>query len=107
MKNFISGLNKNFDNRIRLGIMSVLAVNEWVEFNVLKDMLELTDGNLASHISSLEKNGYLETRKQFIARKPNTSYRITQFGKLEFKKHIDSLEIIIKEQNFNKSDESE
>ena len=55
MKDIITHLNKAFDNRIRLGIMSVLVVNEWVEFNTLKELLELTDGNLASHISALEK----------------------------------------------------
>ncbi len=98
MKNFILDLNKNFDNRIRLGIMSILIVNDWVEFNTLKEMLELTDGNLASHISSLEKNGYIETKKQFIAKKPKTTYRVTQFGRKEFQKHIDALESIIKNQ---------
>jgi len=98
MKNIILDLNKNFDNRIRLGIMSILVVNDWIEFNSLKEMLELTDGNLASHISSLEKNGYIETKKQFIAKKPKTTYRVTQFGRKEFQKHIDALEAIIKNQ---------
>ncbi len=98
MKNFILDLNKNFDNRIRLGIMSILVVNDWVEFNTLKEMLGLTDGNLASHISSLEKNAYIETQKQFISKKPKTTYRVTQFGRKEFQKHIDALESIIKNQ---------
>jgi len=98
MKNFIVDLNKNFDNRIRLGIMSILVVNDWVEFGSLKEMLDLTDGNLASHISLLEKNAYIETKKQFIAKKPKTSYRVTQFGRTEFQKHIDALESIIKNQ---------
>lgn len=92
----IIGLNKNFDNRIRLGIMSILVVSDWVEFISLKEMLSLTDGNLASHINSLEKNNYIEIKKQFIAKKPNTAYRVTQFGRLEFQKHIDALESIIK-----------
>jgi DNA-binding MarR family transcriptional regulator len=98
MKNIISGLNKIFDNRIRLGIMSVLMVNDWVDFNTLKEMLDLTDGNLSSHIGSLEKCGYIETRKQFMGKKPKTSYRITQLGRLEFAKHIDALEAMIREQ---------
>ncbi len=98
MKNIITGLNKHFDNRIRLGIMSILVVNDWVDFNSLKEMLELTDGNLASHIATLEKNEYLETKKQFIGRKPKTSYRVTILGRKEFQKHIDALETIIKKQ---------
>ncbi len=98
MKNIITGLNKLFDNRIRLGIMSILVVNDWIDFNALKEMLELTDGNLASHISTLEKNEYIETKKQFIGRKPKTSYRVTNLGRKEFQKHIDALEAIIKNQ---------
>ena len=98
MKSIITGLNKHFDNRIRLGIMSILVVNDWVDFNSLKEMLELTDGNLASHISTLEKNEYVETKKQFIARKPKTSYRVTILGRKEFQKHIYALEAIIKNQ---------
>jgi DNA-binding HxlR family transcriptional regulator len=98
VKNIITGLNKHFDNRIRLGIMSMLIVNDWVDFNSLKEMLELTDGNLASHINTLEKNEYIETKKQFIGRKPKTSYRVTILGRNEFQKHIDALEAIIKNQ---------
>jgi len=98
VKNIITGLNKHFDNRIRLGIMSILVVNDWIDFNALKEMLELTDGNLASHISTLEKNEYIETKKQFIGRKPKTSYRVTILGRKEFQKHIDALEAIIKNQ---------
>jgi DNA-binding MarR family transcriptional regulator len=98
VKNLITGLNKNFDNRIRLGIMSILVVNDWVDFNTLKEMLELTDGNLASHISSLEKNEYIETKKQFVSKKPRTSYRVTILGRKEFQRHIDALESIINSQ---------
>jgi len=98
MKNIIAGLNKIFDNRIRLGIMSVLMVNDWVDFNTLKEMLELTDGNLSSHIYSLEKEDYIETKKQFLGKKPKTSYRITLVGRQDFTKHIDALEAMIKEQ---------
>jgi DNA-binding MarR family transcriptional regulator len=78
--------------------MSILMVNDWVDFNTLKEMLELTDGNLSSHIGSLEKVEYIETKKQFHGKKPKTSYRITLLGRQEFKRHIDALEAMIKEQ---------
>ena len=94
----IVNLNKNFENRIRLGIMSVLVINDWVDFNSLKELLEVTDGNLASHINTLEKNKYIETKKQFVGKKPKTSYRATFVGRAEFQKHIDALEVIINKQ---------
>jgi DNA-binding MarR family transcriptional regulator len=95
MNHDISQLNKAFDSRIRLGIMSILAVNDKVEFSTLKDMLELTDGNLASHISALEKINYVEVSKQFIGKKPNTSFRITNEGKIAFSNHLNALEKLI------------
>ena len=96
MSHEINCLNKAFDNRIRLGIMSILAVNDKVEFSVLKEMLELTDGNLASHISALEKVKYVQVTKQFIGKKPNTSYSITDEGKKAFNDHLNALENLIK-----------
>ena len=96
MNHDISNLNKAFDSRIRLGIMSVLAVNDKVEFSVLKEMLQLTDGNLASHILTLEKLKYIEVSKQFIGKKPNTSYAITSEGRKAFTEHLDALEKLIK-----------
>ena len=96
MNHDISKLNKAFDSRIRLGIMSVLAVNDKVDFSVLKDMLQLTDGNLASHILVLEKLNYIEVSKQFIGKKPNTSYAITDKGRKAFSAHLDALEKLIK-----------
>ena len=95
MSSIIINLNKQFENRIRLGIMSILVVNDWVDFNALKEMLEVTDGNLASHLSALEKNEYIEVRKQFVGRKPKTSYRVTMVGRSAFKLHIDALENLI------------
>ncbi|MEP7195622.1 MAG: transcriptional regulator [Saprospiraceae bacterium] len=92
----IHNLNKDFESRIRLGIMSVLMVNEWVNFNEMKELLELTDGNLASHINALEKNEYIEIRKAFVGKKTETSYRITLYGKNAFKNHIKSLSNLIK-----------
>jgi DNA-binding HxlR family transcriptional regulator len=96
MKNYIQNLNKAFENRIRLGIMSILMVNDWVEFSSLKDMLTITDGNLASHISALEKIDYVEVKKQFIGKKPNTTYAVTKLGKKAFNEHLDALEQLLK-----------
>ena len=96
MSSIILNLNKQFENRVRLGIMSILVVNDWIDFNTLKEMLEVTDGNLASHLSALEKNEYIEMRKQFVGRKPKTSYRVTMIGRSAFKLHIDALENLIK-----------
>jgi DNA-binding MarR family transcriptional regulator len=96
MKNPISGLNKIFDNRIRLGVMSVLIVNEEISFNDLKAMLEVTDGNLATHLVSLEENGFIKVHKGFIGRKTNTTYSITKLGEREFKNHVKVLEGMIK-----------
>lgn len=95
MGELISGLNKLFDSRIRLGIMSVLAVNDNIDFNTMKELLDVTDGNLASHLKALEKEKVIEVRKQFIGRKPNTSYTITSYGKKLFQEHIDALEKLI------------
>ena len=98
MKGIIQQLDKAFESRIRLGIMSVLTVNDWVEFNELKQLLEVTDGNLASHISALEKKGFLEVRKRFIGKKPNTAFRITKTGKTAFEQHLSALENLLKQQ---------
>lgn len=95
MKDIISGLNKVFDSRVRLGIMSVLMVNDSVDFNTMKELLDVTDGNLASHLKALEKEEVIEVRKQFIGRKPNTSYQVTPLGQKLFKEHIDALEKLI------------
>ena len=91
----IDNINKAFDHRIRLGIMSVLMVNDYADFNMLKELLGATDGNLASHTKALEKEEYIKVEKQFIGRKPNTRYSATKLGKLQFKKHIDALEKLI------------
>jgi DNA-binding MarR family transcriptional regulator len=94
--NPISGLNKIFDNRIRLGVMSILIVNDEVNFNDLKQMLEVTDGNLASHMQTLEESGFIKVHKGFIGRKTNTTYAITRSGEKAFKDHIEALEKMIK-----------
>jgi DNA-binding HxlR family transcriptional regulator len=94
----IRGLNKVFESRIRLGIMSVLAVNDAQDFNALKDYLEVTDGNLASHLKALENEGFVGVEKKFVGRKPNTSYQITQIGRDAFDAHITALEKLIQSQ---------
>ena len=96
MKDIIQNLNKAFESRVRLGVMSILIVNEWVEFNNLKEMLNVTDGNLASHITALEKLKYIRIKKKFVGKKPNTSYGITDLGKKAFTEHLDALEKLLK-----------
>jgi DNA-binding HxlR family transcriptional regulator len=98
MKDLISGLNKVFESRIRLGIMSILMVNDSFDFNSLKESLNVTDGNLASHLKALEDKGMIQARKQFIGRKPNTSYTITGKGSDLFKQNLNALEDLIKAQ---------
>jgi DNA-binding MarR family transcriptional regulator len=96
MKNPIGNLNKVFDSRIRMGVMSVLSVNDQVNFNDLKQLLELTDGNLASHLVNLEDNGYIKVHKGFVGRKTNTTYSITKSGEKAFNDHIEALEAMIR-----------
>lgn len=91
----INQLNKEFESRVRLGIMSVLMVNDWVDFKEMKELLELTDGNMASHSASLEKSGYIEVKKEFVGRKPKTSYRVTQSGRQAFTEHLNALEKLL------------
>ena len=98
MKNAISRLNKLFENRVRLGIMSVLIVNDTYDFNNFKETLGVTDGNLASHLKALEENSLIKVNKQFIGRKPNTSYSITETGTTLFRDHIRALEDLINSQ---------
>ena len=96
MSNPIEQLNKIFDSRIRIGIMSALMVDEEVNFNDLKALIGVTDGNLASHLKTLEENSYIKVHKGFIGRKTNTTYGITKAGEKAFRAHIDALEKIIK-----------
>jgi DNA-binding MarR family transcriptional regulator len=96
MKNPIQHLNKIFDSRVRLGIMSALAVNDEVNFNELKELIDVTDGNLASHLKTLEDNAYVKVEKGFIGRKTNTTYKITKAGEKAFRNHLDALEKMIK-----------
>lgn len=96
MKNIIENLNKLFDSRIRLGIMSALMVNDEINFNDLKELMQVTDGNLASHIKALEESGYIKVQKGFIGRKTNTTYSVTKAGEKAFKAHLEALEKMIR-----------
>ena len=99
MNNLILHINKAFESRVRLGIMSILVVNDMVDFSTIKEQLQVTDGNIASHISALEKLKYIKVKKQFIGKKPNTSYMVTEAGKKAFSNHLDALEQLIKQSN--------
>ena len=96
MKHLIHTLNKAFDHRVRLGVMAVLMANGSVSFNELKEALDLTDGNLASHVAALEKAEYVLVSKQFIGKKPNTTYTATVAGKLAFQQHLATLEKLLR-----------
>lgn len=98
MKGSLEQFDKAFENRIRLQIMSVLMANTSYDFNSLKDLLDVSDGNLASHIKALEKVGYVSVKKSFIGRKPNTQYSVTKKGRDAFKKHLQALENLIRQQ---------
>ena len=75
--------------------MSMLAVNDMLDFNTLKDYLDVTDGNLASHLKGLEKEEFISIEKSFVGRKPNTKYFITKGGKKAFNDHLTALEKLI------------
>jgi len=99
VKNPIQNLNKAFENKVRLGVMAALMVNSRLSFNELKDLLELTDGNLASHIKALEKEKFISVNKTFVGKKPNTTYAVTTSGSKAFEQHLKALEDLINNQN--------
>jgi DNA-binding MarR family transcriptional regulator len=98
VNNLLQNFNKAFESKVRLGVMSVLMVNESTDFNTLKDLLKLSDGNLASHVKALEELKYVSVTKQFVGKKPNTTYFVTVEGKIAFNEHLNALENLIKEQ---------
>ncbi|MBB6502182.1 winged helix-turn-helix domain-containing protein [Pedobacter cryoconitis] len=98
MKISLDSFDKAFENRLRLQIMSVLVANDYYDFNALKELLNATDGNLASHLKALEKEEYITVNKSFIGRKPNTQYAASTKGIHAFKKHLEALENLIKQQ---------
>jgi len=96
MNSIIENINKLLESKVRLGIMSMLVVNDNMDFNSLKQMLAVTDGNLASHISALEKSKYIKINKTFIGKKPNTSYSVSAIGRKAFNEHLNALELLIR-----------
>ena len=104
MKSLLAHINKAFDHRIRLAVMSVLVVNESADFNTLKELLGVTDGNLASHTRALENEEYIVVEKMFVGRKTNTRYKATQKGREAFQAHLDALEKIIRNQTEDKKE---
>lgn len=96
MKEYLEDINKAFESKVRLGIMSMLMVNDEVDFNTFKELLGLTDGNLASHIKALENMEYIKVKKQFVERKPRTTYAKTKIGEKAFREHLQALESFLK-----------
>ena len=96
MKAIIDNLSKALESRVRLAAMSILMVNESMDFNTLKEMLQVTDGNLATHMSVLEREGYIRVQKRFVGKKPQTTYVATGTGKAAFTEHVDALERLIR-----------
>ena len=96
MKEILKDLDKAFENKVRLGIMSALMVHQYLDFNALKELLDVTDGNLASHLKSLELHGYISYKKEFLGRKPNTRYSATKAGRDAFKRHIKAIEQLLR-----------
>lgn len=98
MEVLLTNFDKAFENRIRLQVMSVLVANDGYDFVDLKALLDLTDGNLASHMKALEKEEYVRVEKTFKGRKPLTTYFATPAGKAAFEKHLAALEQLIQSQ---------
>lgn len=95
MKEILAHINPAFDHRNRLAIMVLLATNERLDYNTLRHTLELTDGNLASHLKPLENNGYIQVHKVFIGKKTQTTYSATENGRTAFSEHLKALEALI------------
>lgn len=89
-------INDIFGPKSRLGIMTILAINEEADFSTLKKQLDMSDGNLGAHMNVLEKSGYVEVIKAFVDRRPKTTYKLTEHGRKAFSEHLKQLEAIIK-----------
>ena len=98
MKNPFDNLDKLLEHKARLQIISILAANESFDFNSIKELLSLSDGSLATHIKALEREKYISVTKAFVDRKPNTKFKATERGRTAFKKHLDAMEELIRQQ---------
>ena len=96
MNSVIAQLNPVFENRVRLGIMSILLVGDPKDFTTLRSLLSVTDGNLASHLKVLEEHRYVKVKKEFVDRKPQTSYTVTEAGRKAFLDHLEGLEKVLR-----------
>lgn len=96
MKNPFDNLDKILEHRVRLQIISVLVANDSYDFNALKELMEITDGNLATHMKALEREKYISVTKSFIDRKPNTRYKVLEKGKMAFKKHLEAMAELVR-----------
>jgi DNA-binding HxlR family transcriptional regulator len=98
MKTPFDNLDKILEHRVRLQIISVLVANDSFDFNALKELLTITDGNLATHVKALEKEKYISVFKSFVDRKPNTRYKVTERGRTAFKKHLEAMAELVRQQ---------
>ena len=91
-----AGFDRLIYERVRLGIMSALAMNEQLTFNELKSLFDVSDGNLSAHARKLEEAGYVVCTKTFEARRPKSVYRITPVGKKALLRYLEHIEAVIK-----------
>jgi DNA-binding MarR family transcriptional regulator len=89
-------LDRLIHERLRLGLLSALAVNESLSFNDLKKLMQTTDGNLSVHARKLEEAGYIACAKSFEGRMPKTEYTITATGRRALERYLDHMEALIK-----------
>ncbi len=95
MKLQIENIDKLLESKVRLGVMAILSVNESIDYTSLRNTMAVTDGNLVTHLRTLENAGYITSVKQFIGRKPNTTYRATETGLAALHRHLEALEEMI------------
>ena len=91
-----AGFDRLIYERVRLGIMSALAMNEQLTFNELKSLFDVSDGNLSAHARKLEEANYVVCTKSFEGRRPKSEYRITQVGKKALLRYLEHIEAVIK-----------
>jgi predicted ArsR family transcriptional regulator len=101
LHSILSRLDKAFNNRIRLAILTMLTQNEWTDFNAIKVTLDLTDGNIASHMTALEEIDYVKVKKRFIGKRPNTSYSLSERGRRAYYTHVKALAELIEQTETN------
>jgi DNA-binding MarR family transcriptional regulator len=97
MKNPFDQLDKILEHSVRLRIMVVLAANPSYDYNGLKELLAVTDGNLATHVKMLEREKYILVTKSFVDRKPNTRYKIADRGRNALKRHMEAMAEVVRQ----------